>query len=201
MSPSPTAIKQEKIKNISVVRSIYKESTEEIKELSSEELILSEDTEHIIYFTNPSYVLDAYLVENESISLQLVESINYYAKLKITGIMQETVLKYSVMGYEYVIEENKTTVIHNDNGKEISWKNPLISDIQHSKDLEEWLASYYLGDVDYQIKWRGDPRTDANDLFYLELKDRPNTLIRCYQNEISFNGAWSGSMKARKAVL
>ena len=63
------------------------------------------------------------------------------------------------------------------------------------------LASYYLGDVDYQIKWRGDPRTDANDLYYMELKDRGETMIRTYQNEITFNGAWSGTMKARKAVL
>lgn len=80
-------------------------------------------------------------------------------------------------------------------------ENPLISTTELAKDLEEWLASYYLGDVDYQIKWRGDPRTDANDLYYMELKDRGETMIRTYQNEITFNGAWSGTMKARKAVL
>lgn len=201
MINSPTAIRQEKIKHISVVRNIYKESLEEAKEISSEELILSEDTEHIIYFSNPSYGLSASIVENDSISIEIIESSNYFAKLRISGIIQETVVKYSVTGYEYIVEENKMTKSYNQNGKEISWNNPLISDIQIAKDLEEWLASYYLGDVDYQIKWRGDPRTDANDLFYLELKDRPNTMIRCYQNEISFNGAWSGNMKARKAVF
>ena len=90
---------------------------------------------------------------------------------------------------------------HNVNGQEITWNNPLISTIQHAKDLEEWIAEYYLGNIDYEISWRGDPRTEANDLFYMELKGREDALIRSYQNEISFNGAWSGNMKARKVEM
>ena len=92
-------------------------------------------------------------------------------------------------------------VLHNDTGSEISWNNPLISTTDQAKALEEWLASYYLGDVDYQITWNGDPRVDANDLFYLQLKGRDDTKIRAYQNELKFTGAWSGSLKARKVVM
>lgn len=99
------------------------------------------------------------------------------------------------------MKKKRLIVQHGANGEEKNWKNPLISTVEQAKDLEEWLASYYLGDVDYQIKWRGDPRTDANDLFYLDLKDREKTMVRCYQNELKFSGAWSGSMKARKVVL
>lgn len=198
---SPTANRQEKIKSITVVRSIYKESTEEIKELSTQEIVLSSDTEYTVIFSKPSYGLVASIVNNENLSVEIIECSSYFAKLKITGITSETVVKYSIIGYEYVVEKSNLTIPINENGQEISWGNPLVSDTTHAKDLEEWLSSYYLGDVDYQIKWRGDPRTDANDLFYLELKDRPNTMIRCYQNELKFNGAWSGTMKARKAVL
>ena len=36
---------------------------------------------------------------------------------------------------------------------------------------------------------------------YLELKNREDALIRSYQNELTFNGSWSGSMKARKVVM
>ena len=68
-------------------------------------------------------------------------------------------------------------------------------------DIEKWLSTYYLGDVEYEISWNGDPRTDANDLFFLELKNRENTMVRAYQNELKFSAAWSGSLKARKAVL
>jgi hypothetical protein len=35
----------------------------------------------------------------------------------------------------------------------------------------------------------------------MELKGREDALIRSYQNEISFNGAWSGNMKARKVEM
>ena len=92
-------------------------------------------------------------------------------------------------------------VNHNDTGIEKAWSNPLISTEELAKDQEEWLASYYLGDVDYQITWNGDPRTDANDLFYLELKERDTTMIRAYQNELKYSSGWSGTLKARKEVL
>ena len=42
---------------------------------------------------------------------------------------------------------------------------------------------------------------DANDLFYYELKDGREQMIRVYENSLSFNGAWSGKMKARAVVV
>jgi hypothetical protein len=36
---------------------------------------------------------------------------------------------------------------------------------------------------------------------YLELKNRETALIKMYENSIKFNGAWSATTKARKAVL
>ncbi len=58
---------------------------------------------------------------------------------------EETIVKYVIKGYEYVTEEIGYTVTHNDNGDIKTWKNPLISTTELAKDLEEWLASYYLG--------------------------------------------------------
>lgn len=118
-----------------------------------------------------------------------------------TGITKETNISFSVSGYEYVANESYVKVNHNPNGQEISWNNPLVSTSEHAKDLEEWIAEYYLGLIDYEIPWRGDPRTEANDLFYLELKDRDKALIRSYQNDLEFNGAWSGTIKARKVAM
>ena len=99
-----------------------------------------------------------------------------------------------------MVSEKSYTEKHNDTGVNKTWNNPLISEEKLAKDQEEWLAEYYLGDVDYQIPWNGDPRTDANDLFFLELKDRDKTMIRAYQNELNYSGAWSGTLKARKVV-
>lgn len=204
MSASPTATRQNKIKAISVIKTQYRQSSES-KDISTSEITVSPtNNAYTVYFNNACCSLTAEIDSGDThspISVQITDSSSYYATLQFTGLTEETIVKYVIKGYEYVTEEIGYTVMHNDNGDVKTWKNPLISTTELAKDLEEWLASYYLGDVDYQIKWRGDPRTDANDLYYLELKDRGDTMIRAYQNEITFNGAWSGTMKARKAVL
>ena len=202
LTVSPVAVRQDKIRQISVERKIYNLSVEDAKELQTEEIVLSPDNnEYTVYFSNPSYELSASVIDNASISVEIIDSSSYFARLRFNGLPTETVVKYSLMGKEYVVDINYLSVQHNQNGILKEWKNPLVSTIQHAKDLEEWLASFFLGDVDYQITWRGDPRTDANDLYYLELKNLGKTLIRTYQNELSFNGAWSGKMKSRKVVL
>lgn len=197
---SPTAIRQERIRSISVKRNIYRQSQEAIKELSSEELILdSGEIIKTIHFSNASYGLTVSVEEGNAVAT-IIASSNYFADIKIAGVAGEKI-RYSIKGYEYVIDEQYYRAIHNDTGEDKMWSNPLISDDQLARDQEEWLASYYLGDVDYQISWNGDPRTDANDLFYLELKERDNTMIRAYQNELKYSSGWSGTLKARKVVL
>lgn len=197
---SPTATRQERVKTIAVKRSLYRNSTLAIKELSSEELTLAEtEITKTIHFSKASYGLIV-SIEEGTATATITASSNYFADIKITGAAGEKI-RYSVKGYEYVVDELYYRVNHNDTGIEKAWSNPLISAEELAKDQEEWLASYYLGDVDYQISWNGDPRTDANDLFYLELKERDNTMIRAYQNELKYSSGWSGTLKARKVVL
>ena len=90
---------------------------------------------------------------------------------------------------------------HNAHGEEVVWKNPLVSALPHASDLQEWLSTHFLGDVEYEVSWRGDPRIDAGDLTYLELKNRETALTRIYENTLNFNGGWSATTKARKAVV
>lgn len=201
LTGSPKGTRQEKVKSISVKKTNYRQSQEGFKELISEEITISKDSEYIVYFAYPSYGMKVHIKDNEAIKAEIIESSNYFAKIKISGIIQEINIELIVEGYEYVTDESYFKKTHNPNGQEISWGNPLISTTNHAKDLEEWLSTYYLGDVDYEIAWRGDPRVEANDLFYLELKDREKALIRSYQNELEFNGAWIGALKARKVVM
>lgn len=198
---NPTGERESKIKSISVQRTVYRESTE-LKEIKTEEIVLnSGTTQYEIYFTNPVYGLEASL-EDSTANVSILYQSCYMAVVEFSGIVTDgTVVKYVVKGYEYVTDLFSYTVPHNQYGEEKTWKNPLISTVEHAKDLEEWLASYFLGEISYNIKWRGDPRTDANDLFYLELKNREKALVRAYEKQISFNGAWSETIKARKAVL
>ncbi len=201
LTSAPKGIRQDKIRNISVAKTNYRESQEGFRELITEKITLSQDSDYTVYFSYPSYGFVASVKDNSNIKVVVLDSSNYYARLRITGITQETDIELVVSGYEYVADESYYKVNHNPNGQEMKWNNPLISTNELAKDLEEWLASYYLGDVDYEISWRGDPRVEASDLFYLELKNRDTALIRSYQNELNYNGAWSGTLKARKVVM
>lgn len=198
---NPTGTRQEKVKMISVKKTNYRESQEGFKELITEKVMLTEEMVHTVYFNIASYGFQASVKDNSNIGVQIVASSNYFVAVKFTNATVGTEIELVIQGYEYVADESYYRVTHNPNGQEIEWSNPLISTDEQARDLEEWIATYYLGDVDYEISWRGDPRVEANDLFYLELKNREDALIRSYQNELSFNGAWSGSMKARKVVM
>lgn len=198
---NPTGTRQEKVRSISVKKTNYRESQEGFKELITEKITPDDSMEHTVYFNIASYGFEASIKDNAGISVQVLDSSNYFVKVKLTGASIGTEYDLVIKGYEYVADESLYRVTHNPNGQEIQWSNPLISTDEHARDLEEWISAYYLGDVDYEISWRGDPRVEANDLFYLELKNREDALIRSYQNELSFNGAFSGGMKARKVVM
>lgn len=204
---SPTATRQNKIKSINVERTVYSETQTENSDLKSEEIYLQSGiSTYTVYFTKPSYDYEVSIVgdngEETTVNCVIKDSNNYYVELEFSNVQyDDTVVKYTIRGKEYSNEYFMVVVNHNDTGEVKEWRNPLISTVAHAKDLEEWLASYFLGDVVYQIPWRGDPRVDANDLFYLETKDRGNVLIRGYENTLNFNGGWSSTIKARRAVL
>ena len=199
---SVTGKRADKIQKISVKRTVYREN-EENKELKSEEISISpENPEYTVYFTAASYDLAATVVDNENVNCQIVDSSNYYAVLRFSGLSAEIVVKYSLTGREYLTDENYYTVQHNQSGKVVEWKNPLISTVEQASDLQVWLTEYYLGDVEYVLKTRGDPRIDAHDLFYLKQdEERDAPMIRGYENTLKYSGGWSGQMKARKVVL
>lgn len=199
---TPAGTRKNKLQSINVQRSLYRETSEEAHELAQETVTLSpEENECIAYISNASYDFSASVIDNASITCQIIESSNYYVKIRFGGLASKTDVTYVVTGKEYVVDTYAYIKRYHPNGEIIQWSNPLISSEEHAKALEEWLASYYLGDVEYDISWRGDPRIDANDLFYLELKNREKAMIRCYQNELTFNGGWNGRMIARKVVL
>lgn len=197
---TPERSRDENIKEISVIRSLYRES-EEMRELSSGEVqIDSSEPEYTVYLTKPSYGYEVAVVDNKSISCSVVESSSYFVRLRFDGLSGSESIKYSISGYEYTVESRKYTVRHGNSGAEKEWENPIISSIEHAAEVEEWLSGHFLGNIEYRINWWGDPCVDANDLFYLKLKKRDSTLIRAYQNEIKFSGAWSGTMKARRKM-
>lgn len=204
LSGYPIAVRQDKLKSMKIIRNIYSATQKEDTEILTEDVELSVgNNEHKVYFREPSYNLSASIENNTNIKVQILESSNYFAIIQISGATSAMTARLIVTGREYTVDENIYSKNYYQRGVDVGWNNPLVSTVQHAMDLEEWLSSYYLGKVEYDFDWRGDPRVDANDLFYLELKDGRKIMIRAYENSLSFanGGSWSGRIKSRAVVI
>lgn len=196
---SPTATRQDRIKSINMTTYNYKDSAESIKDLVTSTIKDAEAGNYTFHFNNPSYGFTASVTEGTA-NISIVSSSSYEIVVALSDV-SSTDVKITIQGYEYAVDEQIVTVTHNATGIEQSWSNPLISNAEHAQIVEAWLSDFYLGDVEYELNWRGDPRIDADDLLNLELKSGDIVSVRNYQNTINFNGAWSGSMKARKVAI
>ena len=89
----------------------------------------------------------------------------------------------------------------NDTGETVVFENQLISTEEHAQLVAEWLGNYYANNVSYSIsKYRGEPRLQAADIIHMENDYLPNLQIEISKRTFSFNGAFSGSVEARRAL-
>lgn len=159
----------------------------------------------MLVFDAPGYNYTVELDEANTGSVRILESGSFYMRIEITSpSTQEIKLKLGAKCYDVAAKPCKK--IYDTKGEIIEWNNPLISDMDYAEKHVKWLSEYYLGNIDYTVSWRGDPRVEADDLFMMELKDREDKVrddvaIRAYQSRLDFNGSWSGELKARKAAL
>ena len=196
LSDYPECTLENRAHKVALVKTVYSETSEESKEIVSENVTVTENNQvHEIYFSNASYGLSV-KTNNSAIKAEIVEWGNFYVKVKFTGVTASADVTVTVSGKEYIVTQK--TDIANTSEKYQEWENPLIS--EDSPELEKWIEDYYSSVIDYSLEWRGDPRVDANDAFYLEKKDGSTTLIQAYENELEFNGRFSGRMKARQVV-
>lgn len=204
LTDSPTATRQNQIKSISVKKTVYSKSTGESTTLTTEEVTIKKsDPTYTVYLSAPSYGYSINVKDNETITGKVTSSTAYKVDIAFSGLTADTDLEFEVIGYTYETSVNDVVRTYNKKGDAITWENPLVSSKDLANHIIDFLSAYYLGDVEYSLSWRGDPRTDANDLFNLEVvKSGGNdtALIRNYQNQITFNGMWSGNMKARRVV-
>ena len=89
----------------------------------------------------------------------------------------------------------------NDTGEVIVFENQLIGTQEHAQLVAEWLGNYYANNVSYSIsKFRGEPRLQAADIIHMENDYLPNLQIEISKRTFSFNGVFSGSIEARRAL-
>lgn len=185
----PKARKQDRLRAMEITKTIYSQTTEK-KDLSSEENVVPDaEGYYTVYLNNASY---GYELDCDAATIS--DSSCWFVRLHTDAAS----FSYTLKGYEYAVSESIYRANHNVSGIVKSWKNELISNTTLAADLEEWLAAYFMADMEYDLSYRGDPRIDANDLFNMEMDGRQPIRVRAYSHTLKYGGAWEGSMKVRK---
>lgn len=194
---TPKGTQLTKVRELQVLRTLYNPSNE-IKELAKEVISVAEGYNcYTFYFSNPSYDLSCALTDpQDGQVVTIVECSNYYAIVEITGVAGD--YEVCITGREYTVTQAKISRQLNPTGSLEVWENPLVSDTIHAANLANWIGDYLKADREYDLQYRGEPRLDANDIAFLENKYVPDLLLRIYDHTLKFNGALSGSIKARR---
>jgi hypothetical protein len=197
---SPKGTLLDKIKTVNVEKTVYSQSKDKIKQLSKQSYALnSENNVVTIEFNNPSY---GYTVEcTADYAITILDSGAYFIQMQVGGLdTSYQAIEVTVNGYEYV----KTSLIV---GKTIgtrgytkTWSNPLVSSDILANELLDWISSYYAADKQYELSYRGDPALEAGDVFYINTSQIDNAKSKVYEHSITFNGAITGNIKARREV-
>jgi hypothetical protein len=197
LTKTPKGTQLAKVRELQVVRTLYNQAGEK-KELAKETIaVTAADNQYIFYFNNPSYDLSCTLTEpGEGQTVTIINRSNYFATVEITGVTGA--VEVSISGRELTSVKASITRQLNPTGSQEVWRNPLVSDAVHAANIADWIGDYLKSDRQYDLQYRGEPRIDANDIAFLENKYAPDLLLRVYEHTLKFNGALSGSIKARR---
>lgn len=191
LTKTPLGTQLQSVKTLELTRTEYLDSTEGEKELAKVEC--TKPGEYLAEFSNPSY---GCTVQASSGTVSVLEAGAYFLRFSYSGSGGEV----KVNGKEYLVKTYTTEKELNPTGKREKWKNPLISDIALATDVLDWVGNYLKADREYSLTYRGEPRLMANDLLYLENKYVDKLMLRVYDHTLNYNGALSGSIKARREV-
>lgn len=202
---TPYGTKLEKIKELKVVRTIYTGGVE-LKDLTSDEVILvaGQQEDYEIEFGHAVHDLTVVcLIEDveQDFGAVIEDSSSYWCRVRITKPPQtDTKVILTIRGYEYNISNSMESIKLNNAGSIQTWNNPLLSSMEDAKNLAEWVGEYYKNGNRYELKYRGDPILDCNDLAYLESRYVEDLMVRLEDVSLKFTGALSGTLVARRKV-
>lgn len=197
LTETPKGTQLAKVKELQVIRTMYAPGTE-YKSLARESVsVTAADNRYTIYLSNPSHGYAASIVDAAAgQGVSIVDSSAYYVTVELSGVAGD--VEVEIHGYEYIVTQALVSRRLNPTGSLEVWENPLVSDTIHAADLADWVGDYMRADREYDLKYRGEPRIDANDIMFLENKYVPDLLIRVFEHTLKFNGALSGTIKARR---
>lgn len=191
LTKTPKGTQLTKVRELQMTRTIYASGTE--KRQLVKETVPAGETRHTFYLNAAAY--DYEIDAADDTTIQIIDSSAYYVTVEVTGEADTEVI---INGYEYNVTQAIVTRQLHPTGTVETWENPLVSTSKHANDLAEWVGDYLRSDREYNLEYRGEPRIDANDIAFLENKYVPDLLLRIYEHTLKFNGALSGTIKARR---
>lgn len=197
LTKTPKGTQLAKVRELQMTRTMYAEGTVQKSIVKETILVTAADNCYTFYLSNPAHGYTAAITEAlESQSVSIVDSSAYYVTVKLSGVTGT--VEVEISGYEYIVTQAFVSRQLNPTGSLETWENPLVSDTIHAVDLADWVGDYMRADREYELTYRGEPRIDANDIAFLENKYVPDMLIRVFEHTLKFNGALSGTIKARR---
>lgn len=187
----PQGTQTDIVKDIIQNMTIYSETTDEAKQIYKQTVIYQADTVEHITFTNASYDVS---ITVDGTPVAITDSSAYFAEFAVSAGTHEIIAN----GKEYTTSSATLSYNLHDDGIVVEESNPLISTQQLAHDVSEWEGDYYYSNREYDIKYRGDPRIEANDVVFLENKYVNNLLVRVVDHQVDFNGTLSGTISARR---
>ena len=191
LTKTPKGTQLSRVRELQMTRTIYASGTE--KRQLVREAVPADETRHTFYLNAAAY--DYEIDAAGGTNVQIIDSSAYYVTVEVAG---GTDTEVTINGYEYNVTQALVTRQLNPTGTVETWENPLVSTSKHAADLAEWIGDYLRSDREYDLEYRGEPRIDANDIAFLENKYVPDLLLRIYEHTLKFNGALSGTIKARR---
>ena len=195
---TPIGTQLDKVKNIKVARYLYSKGNT-LDELVSETFTYDGNSS-IYYVSEPSYGYVASIQNGKSgQSASIVSSGAYYVEIDLSGVSVGAEVSISVRGYKYNISTAYTVQSVNNRGNDKEWNNPLISDLEHSRELAEWVGDYYSSGIEYELDYRGEPAIDCGDTIRQENKYDSSLQAVVEESQISYDaGALSGGLRTRR---
>lgn len=194
MTKSPKGRQKEKAARVDVIQNLYGPSNE-VENIFRETVDVTQCSTYTFYFSEASYDVTAYADGTE---LTITDSSSYYVTVDVSGMTGPH--EFTVDGKAYVITSKIYSKAINSTGTIEEWDNPLISSEELASLQADWLGNYFANNIEYDINYRGEPRLDTGDIVFLENKCVEGLQIQLYEHKLNFNGALSGTVKARRAV-
>ena len=193
MISSPTAIKQELVKEVIVPCYTYQEDSPE-ENLVGEDITVTTGDTVTYYIGEASYGYRVLFNESDS-NVSIIACGSYYitVRFNISGTH-----RLDIFGHKYKIAERYAIKSLNNRGQSIKWENPLVSEIGMAQDLADWLGAYYSSGVEYEYNTRGNPEIDVTDVIYQENDFRGQMRVQVCQSTLDFNESFSGKITTRR---